>query len=735
MITFAFDESGYFEHRDSDETILIGGILYDDKGDPEDSENERARLIAFYQSICDQVGAVYPKHLHSNPYDNSNERAYVRNVKTGITDQLPEFLQKGTIFNGRSLNAVERAGEYFLFVFFKGKNGKTSLLKSDLNMLSKDDFASNLYIHMVEESINRTIFHNPMLDVTSVNFELTSRVAVIDSGSSEKEQEYADLGHHITPDSSRLPVSKFFLTNIDVFRTAIEREMLYSEKQSLGVKEISVKSIEYLNGNKDMAFLYLADVFCSFLQYKLYRVKESDRVDKICRLVTALTGRDMNLVFIYDDIDTWFDKAIRACETKDYYHTLSFIYEGMNSNSLYCEYYNKSWFPCIEDILSRETDFSMFSVALDYLNAYAHSNRIDQRKLMFIVNGLRKIAGHIVFPSEEDKKTLFVLYDIAASACNHMGYGDQAEENAKAAQKYIQYTDTGSIIRQNHKKVVTLCDSLKTPKALALAETTCDCAESLYKLRQKLIGDTSSLSTEYSIALSQLGQVYGYLRDDKAIDVFKKSLSLNTPGTQNYKITQSYLLHFYIDNRMQIPFDRLMQEYTEGTTDHRLQLRKILEMGSPKNGYLISVKFALYCYIKGLYTFHLSDISEELMSDLCDPDMLLKNAGYIGFALAGHPWQLIYKYLAFIFYKKGEPDKADSLMKTGNSCAAGGDIIEVISTFGKAQYADLKGDMTTCNAEAEKTFSIIKRLNDSIEHTDQASYYEELKDIITYTYV
>ncbi len=730
MITFAFDESGNFEAPKSGEALLIGGVLYDDMGDRDDTVNERERLTSFYNAVCSAAGAEYPRHLHQDWNYSEHDLDMFKKVKAEISAQLPEFLQKGTINNGQPLFSVPRKGKYYPFVFLKGSNGKYGMRGEELSKLTRDDFASNLYIHMAEDMIIRMIFHNPLINISSVRFDLATRVAYYKYVSVDKEKEYADLGHrhNYSYDSNR-----FYITSNDLFRATIEREILYSERKSLQIEDISAKSIDYSNANTDMCFLYMADIVCSFIGYELKYTDEIEKPDRTEALLCNLTGSESNLIFVYDDIDTWFDKAIRCFEKGDYYHAFSYIYDGTQYSSEYAEFYKKNWFRRLHDMLVKETDYGMFSIAVDYLYNYAHSNNIDQNKLMIIANGLCEMAEHIGFPNEADKKTLFILYDIAASACNHMGYSEKAEKNGEAANRYIKYMDIPYILRNKHKQVVRLCDSMKYNEALVLAENTCESAGKLYEIRKELLPDGDEESLEYAASLSQLGQVFGYMRNNKALEVFNKSLSLFVKDSPNYKITQSYLLHFYIDNGMEDEYDQLMKEYTEGTDDLYMQLKKIMEMGSKERGSIISLKFALYCYIKGLYVFHLQELGEELIDHLADLRIKLINAGYEDDALTGHPWQLINKYRAFILFKKGRNKKAEQLMD--NISIDGGAVIEAIIAFGEAQYAELKNDPQTRDARAKTAFEKIFSGNPDIAVSDPASYYNSLKDIITYTYV
>lgn len=75
------------------------------------------------------------------------------------------------------------------------------MLGESVNVLMKDDFAGNLYVHMAEEAISRCIFHNPLIrDVNHVRFDLaTRRIVLQGEDRNERAQEYIRLRYPEVP--------------------------------------------------------------------------------------------------------------------------------------------------------------------------------------------------------------------------------------------------------------------------------------------------------------------------------------------------------------------------------------------------------------------------------------------------------------------------------------------------------------------------------------------------------
>lgn len=87
------------------------------------------------------------------------------------------------------------------------------------------------------------------------------------------------------------------------------------------------------------------------------------------------------------------------------------------------------------------------------------------------------------------------------------------------------------------------------------------------------------------------------------------------------------------------------------------QLEFILREGDRENAPRFSLGYALFVYVKALYHFYVSDISRELydrLKNIGDTAGRMKKNAVRQFR--GHPWELIYKYLALIARQKNDTE-------------------------------------------------------------------------------
>lgn len=203
MITIALDEQGKFEEFYETGTdgnpVFIGGIIFDDYEDDKEYRQEKERIHHYLKAICEEAGATYPADLHVN---NTGNAAKVRQVKMRIAETLSEFLISGKcelIENEQSekLNKMpERTGRYYVFANMMCNNGGQEISLQD-SMLAREDFASNLYVLMAEDVVERMIFHNPVIKkIEHVRPELATRRVVLEGGDcDEKVEQYQKLGY------------------------------------------------------------------------------------------------------------------------------------------------------------------------------------------------------------------------------------------------------------------------------------------------------------------------------------------------------------------------------------------------------------------------------------------------------------------------------------------------------------------------------------------------------------
>ncbi len=749
MITISLDEQGDFEglKEKKNEPVFIGGILYDDRDDEADFENEKKRIEQYLRAVCEQVGAVYPQDLHVGESRNGKK---VREVKIRLGETLNEFFYRGTCPAGNGgaaerLNRMEtRRGKYHIFAMVKSREGKRDLLKLAASDLIRDDFASNLYIHMAEDVVERVIFHNPLLDVKHMRLDLATRRVVLEKNEGDKAKEYEKLGYRTDEKHKEDGKLTYILTNPDNYRTAIEREMMDTGKSDIMVERVGVKSIYYGNRSSSgrMVFLYLADIICSKLGFGQTADSSDEMLREFKKRADFYSGHSDNLIFAYDSVDTKFRKAWERLEARDYFEALKTAYEASTGDSRCAAYYRDVWFRRMEERIKEETDVAAYEIALRKLFNLTRTSNLDQQELLYIFSHLEKLERNMKFKTGEQRAVLYELYDAGVSAYSHIGDSGRAFHYFEKCREHAKYIGTERYMRTRNKMTVFLCDWFRYEKALELAEENLLYQGELLTMKKLLFGDELEASLDYTIAQSQLGQVYSYLRDNRAEEAFLSALEgMAEKNAPNYLQTLSYLLHHYLDMGNQEAYDAAAAGYFGGNRSFSKQLRYLLAEGSKGENAKISLKFALYVYVKGVYLFHRDDISGELFEKLIDIEETLRKAGMNARnQLKGHPWELIYKYLAFICLAHGQVQTADACMEKAVSILQErGFALDMICWFSQLQYAWLKKDAEAVNRIFEYVPDSLKEETELWQtlnafETDEQKYNYLSSRVIVYTF-
>lgn len=703
MITIALDEQGDFEGiKEEHAPVFIGGILYDDKGDEGDYANEGRRIEGYLRAVCNSTGAVYPRDLHV--YADANGRknnGKVALVKQKLTATLGEFLQKGTFESRKVLDGTreipDRLGRYHIFCMLKSEEGKRALLGDQVSELVKDNYASNLYIHMAEDVISTILFHNPILDqVEEIRLDIATRRVVLEKDKvadlNERVSAYQKLGYRLDDEHSTAQSKVFLITNPDVYRTAMEREMMNAEKSAIRIDRIGVKSIYYDKPNKRMVFLYLADIICSILGYMPEGESSSQWMWSFKEIADELTGEDQNLLFAYDIADNFFKRAWQKLEEKDYYKALSIAYDGMKLETPFAGYYEKNWYPKLLQQLEKEKDISAYTLALRKLQESILNNNLNQDKVLYILKGLELLEPNISFESKEDKAVLYELYDTAVAAYCHVGDSRKALDYFHKCEEYARFIGIERYLGTRNQVAVLLNDSFRPDKALEIAKDNFSYHELIAAMKQEIFQEEKSAGyLEHAKTLSQLGQAYAFMGNCQGESCFLQALEELEKGSPNYLITLSYLLHYYIQMREREKYLEWSKEYFGGNTSPDKQLKYLIKEGMELQNARFTLKYALYVYVKGIYTFRLEEISDSLLDKLSDIENTMEKQGAKALKqMNGHPWELICKYLALIMVQKGSVKNAEKYWSMGEQLIENkGPALEAIILFGKAEYAQL----------------------------------------------
>ena len=672
MITIALDEQGDFENFNGvidAKPVFIGGVVYDDGDCVGELDLEKKRIDKYLEKVCDSVNCQYPVDLHyTEDCNRNNNSENVKLVKQTFKKTISEFLTYGT-YDGEELLQFSREGKYYIFASLRGKNGKKSLLSSDVSEAVKDDFASNLYIHMAEDVVNRLIFHNPIIpDIKKVNVELATRSVPIRCTAdrfNEKESEYEKLGYSsFQPNGSGSRVYK--LTNADNYRTAIEREMLHSFRTDISIDNINVKSIKYdgYTRTEDMALLYLADEICAYLGFKTRGNTPAFWIDEFLKRAKEANGSAHNIIWSYADVDDYFARAWRYIEEKDYYRALSVSFDGQKFKSMETPFYNDNWFGFIKEYIEKQNDLSAFSGAVKKFKESILNNNLNQEKLLYIFTSLEALSKNIDFKNHKKESELFELYDCGISVYTHVGNTVKAKQYYEKAKRYAEYVATETYLRTRNKMAVFLCDTFEYEEALKIANENVTYHELLTNIKKEMFGSGESEFLNHAIALSQRGQVYAFMNDAKAEIDFLDALNIMDENTPDRFITESYLMHYYICKNKKKEYEKLAGEYFDGYSDLIEQFDYLVKEGAKTKEARFSLKFALYVYVKALYVFYRDSLPSKLIHKLSSIENALisidENAGKM---INGHPWEMIYKYLALIMKDVGDSNRAEAYCK------------------------------------------------------------------------
>ena len=760
MLTISLDEYGDFEGlKGVNEPVYIGGLIYDDHGADREEHTERKRVRAYYEAVIadaagdasDTRGFTYPEALHSDG-DRAKDHNVVRPVKDRVSRSIAEFIRYGT-YNGRKLKIrgrngafrdfQDRKGEYYVFVILKSDTGLSALLNQNANILAKDDYASNLYFHMADELICRLMFYNPLIDnIDEIAFDIATRRSALLASDSRLFQEYKAQGYKA--EQAANGQFQFRLTNPDIYRSVIAEEILDAERPDIRITSFNVDSIGYHRWDSDgMEFLYMADSICSVLGFNIEGSNAEGWLKCIVQRTQELTGKRDNLVFGYDEIDKIYSKAWNKCEEGDYYKALSIAFDAGKREGAFAAYYKDVWFKRLEERIADKADVSGFNMAVRKLGETLNNNNLDPEKCFYILSVLERMAPKVepLFRSTESKKILYTLYDIGVSACCHIGDSRRAEEYFGKCTACASLVSLEDYLNTRNKLVVFCTDYFDLDRAEELSDENVSYQELLTDLKKdlKLPGTEAAGFEALGKAYSQRGQVYAFKREQQAEGEFRKALKLFAPGSANYKITQSYLLHYYLDTGNREAYMAESVSYFDGKVKLSDQLKYIIDEGS-KNDPLVNMRYALYVFVRALYIFRKEELTEKFIDRLKGFEAQFgKRIKVRDFKLTGHPAEIIFKYMCLIAIAVKDSEWEQQCEAKLHDCLRYYGVTEdVIRKFGEIEIEDAKGDAARRDELSEELIAELAARFRVFTGIDRAMNGEEryqwLKAHVTYMY-
>lgn len=844
MLTISLDEQGDFEGlKNENKPVFIAGVIYDDLDDEGDRKAEKERIKAYYKAVVQDAlnnekaekekerpggGAafdssygsdfVFPLALHSVG-DWFKDNNVVRPVKQQVSQTLGEFFQKGTYRGcelfyknsiGKKTSLKGRKGRYYLFAIIKSDRGMRHLLAPNASILAKDDYASNLYFHMADELLSRLLFHNPILgNVRDVSLDIATRASA-DMGKTDPiYREYVRLGYkNNDPDNGKDGKYYFNLTNGDVYRSVLADEIIRSGKTGIHIESFNVRSINYNVDGKGMEFLYLADSLCGILGFNIPCTGADDWLPEMVSRAKALVCPDVScmkpgrgavpegsdhvddlFIFGYDEIDLYYRKAYSSYEEGDYYSALNQLFDGKKQEGAFAEHYDRTWFRRLENDIAASTNEAALATAIHKLHDSIFSNRLEQDRSLYILGVIENAVERVKerFRTPEARRVIYEFYDAGISFYTHIG------DSRRAALYYGKCTELVGLVgfedylTTRNRMSVCCCDSFDYGKAMEIAGENVTYQEMLSDMKMEVqiarIREKGVVSL--GKAFSQKGQVLAFLRDAEAESFFRKALDQFDPASVDYKITQSFLLHFYLDREdgsrkeqdqaapdnvelkdpdqncgesspkeekirnvdnlgaVQDPYGYKRQfleeaeKYFGGNKTLSQQLKYIIEEGTGRDP-LINIKYALYVYLRSIYRYRLSEVTSPLLEKLRSIEKeIAKKLKKEKWRLEGHPAELIFLYLSLIERSVGDPAVSREYEGRIDTCLGNkGPAEDVICSYGHARCADADGDIDRRDALSAE---LVRDMSEQFPALEAAKDMEEghfswLQEHVTFMY-
>ena len=381
MLTIALNEYGDFHHLGQKEDSLkhihfITGIVYDDEGSEQDLRNEQIRLDRFFRAVAEASNSDYPQgffgdtkandlegatEIEENSQNKSQIRRNMKRYRDALDAALPEFLTDGT-YQGQNLVGMPRIGHYSITLMLKSEAGKKQFLQPYMSELLHDGVASNLYWHMADSLVSRLVLSNPFaLHNNSVQLHLASQLVDVKETEYDRLAEYRRLGYKPYDFQNEQLKKEGIITyqvgNDFTYRAALDRRMVEFNRPDLDVVQLKSISVQYDDDSPEttanFVFLYLAGHICgNFIYYGAERdTKDIFKFKTLVDFANQINPKYPNYMFVYDDIDAYFEQAMKAYHNEDYYSALCHVYKAKCCDSRFKSYYETNWFPFVEELI------------------------------------------------------------------------------------------------------------------------------------------------------------------------------------------------------------------------------------------------------------------------------------------------------------------------------------------------------------------------------------------------
>ncbi|MFX0548662.1 hypothetical protein ACOAKC_04935 [Hathewaya histolytica] len=717
MTTICLDESGDFEN----ERYLrkfVGGIIYTG----EDCTEEEKRVEEFLKQKCLENNLEYPKGIHSTEMKD-------KTVKYKIEKDLVRYIKENK--------------KYHFICLLKGKQKRSNY--KNLSNIVNDSNASNLYEHMVCNLIFNSVFYNRgFYDDEKINLQVATRSIPIDKSKKNEIKKYMELGYsyRVSDDNKKYI---FYLTDIRTYKSAIGVKMMENKINKNIDFTMNVTSINYKKQDATTtSFLYVADFVCDIIKDYLDKDKNDFNIRNVSKEITNILGKDF-LCWVYDDIDSVLNDLVKNINKKDLIACLNESYNLKESKSYFQDYYWNYWYKHFKEDIKDTFNVNRIDIYISEIK-YMFSKEVhDYKRGLYIALELWSIFEkyHKSIQKESKKiseKYFYRLSDLILRGYNHIGDTENAEIYFKICDKYKETVNIEEYISTINRIVQIDVNEFKFNTAIERLEPSLLGLE-VWKKTKKEVSELMGLNEQRTACLelrgkvlSSIGQFNAFKREkENAEEYFEKALGEFIHDEKNRTVTLSYYMHLAIDNNDFNLYKKYEQSYF-GTDDINEQFKSITILSNKEK----PDNFKLFVYIKALNVFYGKNLEDKLLDKIRSTDYIK-----LGFSVASNPWQLIYKHISLILYKKGKMNEGDTMIeKAVSSIKNSGITIDLINLCSKLQASKFNKDLNK-QKKILKEFKMKISNNNYINNYFKECFSEEKDEEIvekiinkfTYTYV
>lgn len=633
MLVISLDEYGQFESRVWKRSV-VAGTIFSCAGNRE-KEYEQQRIVDYLKKVCYTCGASFPQDLHPRFAPGSsvpvNAEALTR-VQERIEETFADFLAD-----------AEPYGEYTLYLVVSEPEGVSMFQSEDAGNLLKDSYAGNRYLHMSQMAIRNLVINNPKLQDQRYALHLATRILSESATNEDQKREANRLGMAQVRDQSGAFTQSYHLTDANSYISTLSAAVMENEREDVDF-DLMVEPIRYTYNegcNRIQSFMLLADIVCNLVQQEL-KSREDQAPRRLLNCLNQYTTHEDNLVWCYHDVDFKLRRALNCMIEGRVFRCLQLLYDIHREDSDQADFYREHWLcTVLEQLQERKTPLQITEAARQ-LAEYLRKPNSDY-------DACRYIAGQLLTLAQDGEDSQYGLCRYLLNGClltlsNHAGDPDEAEKYYRLCEEYAVSAPLDEYLELRNAYSVTLLDRKQYNKALANTLKTVELEEMADQMKLQAFGGEEGISIHHGRSLSQLGQCYGFLEQyDQAEECFQKALGAFDESPVDRQITRSYLLHSYMESGNKRGYAELAAAYF-GSANSKEQLDGIFQMENT------TFPYALLVYLKGWYRLNPNQFYPRITAQL------LANVLEKGQGKTGHPWELIWKYVALLSSGAKKPE-------------------------------------------------------------------------------